>query len=88
MFKKYVGDVVNQLVDTDTIKATKFINSEYVIRATRKRFGGKIDKRSKTIDIVLTIGKPNYEEREFIKKLRLVREPFPVRKIQLKFAKV
>jgi len=85
MFRKYIGQVVEKLVDTDAIKATKFISSEYVIKATRKRYGGKIDKRSKTIDIVLTIGKPNYSEREFIEKLRKAREPFPVKKILLKF---
>jgi hypothetical protein len=34
---------------------------------------------------VFTIGKPNYEEREFIKKCKKAGEPFPVKKIQVKF---
>jgi len=35
--------------------------------------------------MVLTIGRPNYAEREFIKLCKKAGEPFPVKKMQLKF---
>ena len=85
MFKKDVGELIETLIDTSATKATKYIDYEYVMKATRKLFGGKIRKMARTIDIVLTIGKPNFEERATIKKFLAVREPFPVKKIQLKF---
>jgi hypothetical protein len=65
-------------------KATKYLSEKETIKATQKRYGGKIVKNT-GVDIVFTIGKPNYQEREFIKKLKLAGEPFPVKKIQLKF---
>ena len=85
--KDFVGAVVELLLLAEAHKATKYISDNFVINATRKVFGGKIDKRSKSIDIVLKIGKPNYAEREFIKKCKLAGEPFPVKKIQLHFFK-
>jgi hypothetical protein len=64
-------------------KATKYLSPTLTIKATRKRYKGKILK-GHAIDIVFTVGKPNYEEREFIKKAKKAGEPFPVKKIQLK----
>ncbi len=69
-----------------TIKqATKYISDKQIIRATRttyKAYKGKPDRGN--IEINLTIGKPNFAEREFIKKLKKAKEPFPVKKIQFK----
>lgn len=45
----------------------------------------KYDGRNSRHDFVLTIGAPNYREREFIKQCQKAGEPFPVRKVQLKF---
>jgi hypothetical protein len=67
-------------------KATKYLNEKLTIKATRKRYAGKW-RRSEAADIVFTVGKPNYLERDFIKKCKKVGEPFPVKKIQLKFPK-
>lgn len=79
-----IDRVVDALLATDAHKATKFVSEKHVVRATRRLFGGKILKRG-SIDIVLTIGPPNYAERQFIKQLRKVGEPLPLKKIQLKF---
>ena len=49
-----------------------------IIRGTRT----KIFRSTDNIEIILTIGKPNYLEREFIKKCVKAKEPFPVKKIQ------
>jgi len=71
-------------------KATKYISENETLKATRKLFkdnGRRIDKRLRAVEIIFTIGKPNYEEREFIKKCKLAGERFPVKKIQMRFPK-
>ena len=67
-------------------KATKYLSEKETIKATRKRY--KKGVYHKAIDIVFTVGKPNYEERDFIKKYKRAGEPFPVKKIQLRFLKM
>ena len=54
------------LVD-GTYKATKYLDEKLTVKATRKLYKGKILK-GHAIEIVFTVGKPNYEEREIIKK--------------------
>jgi len=76
--------LIEALLDHSVIRATKYVSRTKVIRATRIRFSKKIDKRG-PISIVFTIGKPNYLERDFIKQCKKAGEPFPVKKIQLKF---
>jgi hypothetical protein len=73
------------LIQTEAHTATKYLSPTHVVRATRIVWRGKIDKRSRTIEIRFTDGKPNYHAREFIKRCQKAGEPFPVRKIQLKF---
>ena len=68
-------------------KATKYINEKLTVKATRKRFKGKIPKNERRIEIMFTVGDPNYEERDFIKKCKKAGESFPVKKIQLKCLK-
>ena len=67
----------------DIYKATKYLSPTLTIKATRKRYKGKVLK-GKAIDIVFTVGKPNYEEREFIKRRKIIKEPFPVKAIMIK----
>jgi hypothetical protein len=67
-------------------KATKYLSDKLTIKATRKRYKGRIYK-SENVDMVFTVGRPNYEEREFIKACKKSGEPMPVKKIQLRFPK-
>lgn len=83
--KTYYDEVLEGIVKGDAIRATKFIGPKNIIRASRRLSGGRIPKGN--IEIILTIGKPNYAEREFIKICEKVKEPFPIRKIQLKFCR-
>lgn len=80
---KYLESVVQMVTSGDYCKATKFISPTYVIRAVRKRHNKKVDKRG-NIQITLTLGKPNFLEREFIKLCKKAKEPFPIKNIQLK----
>jgi hypothetical protein len=84
----YVDDLVRTIFRDVTVwKATKYISPNFVVKATRKRFGAKInpDNLSEGIcEICLTLGRPNYAEREFIKLCKKAGEKFPVKNIQIK----
>ena len=80
-----VTHTVELLLRSEAHKATKYLSDKEVVNATRKLVGGKIDKRDRSIEILLKIGKPNYQEREFIKQCKKAGEPFPVKKVQLKY---
>jgi hypothetical protein len=70
------------------IRATKYLDKSTVVSAQRKLFNGKIYKRDRTVDIILKIGKPNFQEKKFIKQCLKSGEPLPIKKIQLKFLKL
>ena len=61
-------------------KATKYFSANEVIKAT---YHGKRYARARAHHVVVTVGKPNYAERAFIKKAIRAGEPFPIRKIQI-----
>lgn len=50
-------------------KATMYLDEKTTLKATRKRFKGKILK-GHAVEIIFTLGKPNYEEREKIKQAK------------------
>lgn len=79
----FILETVLPILQGDILKATKYISPKEIIRATRTRVGGKIDKRY-GMEITLTIGKPNFLEREFIKLCKKAGEPFPIKKVQFK----
>lgn len=77
-------DLLEPILSGTVVKATKFVSPIFIVRAVRKLYGKKIDKREKSITIILTIGTPNYAEREFIKVCKKAKEEFPIKKVQLK----
>lgn len=80
---KQVGNVVAALINNSAKMATEFISDKQIVRAIRKDYNGKFAKDK--IEIVLTLGKPNFVERDMIKKFKKAGEPFPVKKVQLVF---
>ena len=63
-------------------QATKYLTPQLTVKATRQR---KPDHRSTGDTILLTIGRPNYLERRFVKLCRKAGESvWPVRKVQLR----
>jgi len=78
---KFITEVIEAVLAGDAHRAKKYVSDKLIVRATRKLYGGKPDKAK--VEIMLTIGKPNFKEREFIKMFKKVGEPFPVKKIQL-----
>ena len=66
--RKGCADAIEEILSGGAYKATVYLSNKLTVKATRKRYKGKFLK--KTIDITLTIGPPNYEEREKIKQAK------------------
>jgi len=66
---------------TDIRRATKFLRPDLVVKAT---WVGHFGKRERQRSMVVTVGRPNYVEREAVKILLKARKPFPVKKVGLK----
>ena len=80
-----IAAVVDTLIETGAHTATKYLTERHIVRATRVLYDGKVPRKGSNVDVRLTVGRPNYVEREFIKKLKRAGEPFPVKNVQLKF---
>jgi hypothetical protein len=77
-----VGVCVQHLLDDLSLRrATKYLSPTLTVKATRRLRGYKNTWRH---DFAVTVGRPNYSECWFIKKCVQAREPFPVKKVQLK----
>ena len=63
-------------------RVTKFVPPACTVKITRQR---KLDRRDRYSTYILTVGAPNYEERTFIARCRKAKEPFPIKKVQLRF---
>lgn len=78
------------LSDTNLRQVTAYIDEKTVFRLTRRTYRNKAGKRTSNKYItegVISLTRPNYLERKFIKQLKAAGEPFPVKKVQLKFVK-
>lgn len=83
-YNKVVDTIIND--ETNIIKkATQYISPKLIIRAVRRTSKTYKPRKGENVQISLTIGRPNYAEREFIKLCTKAKEKFPVRNIQFKF---
>lgn len=81
--RKSIAQTVESVLETGEVRqATTFLDENTVVTASRRH---RPEKRSNHTELVLTMGKPNYRQREFIKACKKSGEPFPVKKTQLKF---
>jgi hypothetical protein len=80
--KNAVSKIVLALIDSGARRATMYLDEDAVATAVRIE---KPRKRARYIEIRLKLGKPNFRERLFIKACKKAGEPFPIKKIQLKF---
>ena len=70
---KAAAEVIEEILIGGAYKATKYLSDRLTVKATRRKYKGKPQK-GESADIVLTIGKPNYEEREKIKQAKMLRQ--------------
>lgn len=85
--RSHVLAVIETLLSMQAYRTTKFVSPKLVIRATRRLYGGKVPGRGQAT-IILTIGSPNYIERDFIRVCKQAGERFPVRRVRIKFPPV
>lgn len=78
----HVAVAIQSLLRTGARKATVYESPTHVTKVTLRK---KSLRGERTTEFVVTIGRPNFLERQFIKSCKRAREPFPVRKIQLKY---
>lgn len=76
-----ISRVVLACLEVGAKQATVYLSPGLVVKATF-RSCAKTHK-----EIVVSFGKPNHSELQFIKKCKLAKEPFPVKKMQLKWYK-
>jgi len=79
------NSLAKEIIDGGAVRATKYNSEKETVKATRRTYKGRVDK-NQPIEILFTIGRPNYKEREFIKDCKAAGVPFPVKKIQVKYA--
>jgi len=74
-----VDKVVKALLDTQAYSAVRFLSDRQIVRATkpRRRKGKQWDARDSSVQLVLTIGAPNYLEREVIRRHKKAGKPLP-----------
>ena len=82
-YNKAIDALISPSNNGKVIRAVEYVSPKLIIRAVRRTFNKKIYKGS-NIEIMLTIGRPNYLEREFIEECLKAKEPFPIKRVQLK----
>jgi hypothetical protein len=63
-------ELAQEILCEDAYKATMYFGDKLTVKATRKRYQGKICQSEKQVQIMFTIGPPNYEERAKIKQAK------------------
>lgn len=80
---KKIGQCVTDVMTIKNCRrATAYMSAKLTIKATAQR---RQDKRAKSSTILVTIGRPNFIERRFIKVCQKAGMAFPLRQIQWKF---
>lgn len=83
---KAIAKTISALLDTGARKASLYVNPRFVINVSRHWYKrGRNDLRDPKLSV--RFGLPNYVNRKFIKACKKAGEPFPVKKVQLKFAR-
>lgn len=82
-FQKAIVSATEAVLSNPKVKqASKYLSPNEVVKVTRQR---RADRREKAITLLLTIGKPNFLGRRFVKAAKKAGEAFPVKKVQVKF---
>jgi len=81
--RKTFGELAEHILEGGAYKATKYLSEKLTVKATLVRYKKGVVHGAK--NILFTIGKPNYEEREAIKRNK--RTGLPPLDIILKYQK-
>ncbi len=79
---KAVQETVDLVVSGGAKRAVKYLSPTRTVKATARHKHGSKDS---AVVVVVTIGVPNYAESKYIKLLKKAEEPFPVKKLRVKW---
>lgn len=79
--KQYAA-VAKAIIYNNAYQAISYISPKLTLKATRQHKASSRDTRA---TFVFTMGRPAFREAEQIKRLIKAGEPFPVKKIELRF---
>lgn len=83
--ERRIGECVADVLGIPNLRrATAYISDKLTIKATAQR---RTDKRNKSVTVLVTVGRPNFLERKFIKVCKDAGCAFPLRQVQHKFWK-
>lgn len=77
-----IAKVVEACLELEIKQAVVYLSPVSIVKATGRH---KKTKNENHVEILLSIGRPNFDERKFIKDCIKAKEPFPVKKMQLKY---
>lgn len=78
----YAAIVVGMVYANPKIRqAVKYVSEKMVVTATRRH---KPRGRMSRVEVVVTIGAPNYKARQYIKACKKAGEPLPVKNVQIR----
>lgn len=77
---KAIGTLLGEGAKTSTV----YVSDKIVVRVCRRTYRRK-HRGVKPIELSVTIGRPNFRARQFIKMAKRAGEPFPIKKAQLTF---
>lgn len=76
------------LEDLHIKKVSNFIAPNLVLSILAETFRDEKKKKKRlggSNKFIVKFGRPNYKEREFIKACKKANEPFPIKKLQIKY---
>lgn len=77
----HVARCIQSLVQTDAYRATLYVSPLETVKVTSRNR----KPRHGNLELVVTIGRPNWHERQRIKQFNKVKEPYPVKIVQLQY---
>jgi len=81
---RHAAKIVKAILDADAWKAFLFLGATQIVRGTRRYYSSSKGPDDKRVEILISIGRPNFREREFIKRhAELLDKP----QVQLQFRK-
>lgn len=86
--KTAVALVISKLKEWESARQIiKYLSPTLVVRATRPvfKYSGKRKVNKGEMQFVMHIGRPNFKEREHIKRMKKNKETFPMKGVEVKF---
>lgn len=80
-----IAKTTKALLANEARSATLVLSEKQTVVVTRRRYGKNKRFDRYVLDLVVTVGRPNARNREFIQRAKVAGEPFPIKRIQLRF---